>query len=315
MALQKEVWIETVESNLFKSSAFLNQSINDSAYIHNKTVHIPQAGSNPGVAVDRAAFPATITQRTDSEITYNIRQYTTDPILIPDLDEWQISYNKRMDVVGQHVGLLDEVIGNVGAYAWAPTTSTKMVRTTGAASTNALAPGATGTRQAITLDDMRSLRAIFDNDLMPQEDRYILMPVDLYDNQLLAISDIYRQDVFAQQRVLPDGVVNRVVGFNILTRPTAVVYSGGTGTTQTLVGIDGSGNPQATGATQNLGAIAWHKTAVSTAKSKTRVFMNSGTDGSDGIPEYYGVTISMGVYHGASKRRNDNKGIAAIVQR
>ncbi|MCD6017278.1 MAG: hypothetical protein K0S53_399 [Bacteroidetes bacterium] len=308
MALQKEIWINDIQENLFKNNAFILRSVNHSAWVAYKTVHIPNAGSNPSVSKNRASLPATIAQRTDSDLTYNLSEYTTDPMLLTDIDALQVSYDKRASILMQHIDTLGEVIGNNTAYAWVNTLdSTRMVRTTGSASSAALAPSATGTRKAITLADIAALRAKLDNDNTPSTGRVLLIPADLYNTQLLAISELTNAQSFGTS-ALPDGVVNRIYGFDIVIRPTVVVYSGGTGATQTLKAVDATGTPSAPAATDNLAAIAYHPNFVATALGETKVFYDEDK------PEYYGSMFSALVMHGAAALRSDLKGLAVLIQ-
>jgi len=87
MAIEKEIWIDDIQENLFASNSFVARGVDHSQWIDNKTVHIPQAGANPTVEKDRASVPATIGQRTDTDLQYNMAEFTTDPILIRNLEE------------------------------------------------------------------------------------------------------------------------------------------------------------------------------------------------------------------------------------
>ena len=146
MGLQKEIWINDIESNLFANNSFMNIiGKDDSAYVDNLTVHLPQAGSKPTVAINRASLPATIGQRTDVDKNYSLSEYTTDPILIQNTEAVQVSYNKRMDVLGDHIKQLGFAAANKTLYAWAASGASRIVRTSGSASGTALSPSATGT--------------------------------------------------------------------------------------------------------------------------------------------------------------------------
>ena len=54
MALNQEVWVKDVVANLFPENSFASQSVDDSDYVSNKTVHIPNAGAPPSVVKNRA---------------------------------------------------------------------------------------------------------------------------------------------------------------------------------------------------------------------------------------------------------------------
>lgn len=308
MALQTEIWVHDIQDNLFKQNAFVLRSVNHSAWVHNKIVHVPNAGANPAVQKNRSVLPGTITQRTDNDLTYQLAEFSTDPILITNIDSIQVSYDKRASVLYSHIETLGEVIGNNTAYAWVTNLdATRVVRTSGAASATALAPSATGTRKALVLDDIRALRAKLDNDNVPSQGRVLLIPSDMYNTQLLGITEVIQAQAYGSA-VLPTGVVQSLLGFDIMIRPTVVVYSGGTGVTQTIKVLDGTGTPVSAATTDNLGAIAYHPNYVATALGLVDVFLEERK------AAYYGDIMSALVMHGASNLRSDMKGIAVLVQ-
>lgn len=311
MAIQTEVWVHDINEQLFMNQEFLKRATDHSPYINNKTVHIPYAGLIAAATKDRAfsSLPGTITQRLDADITYNMSDYTTDPILLSDVEAMQLSYDKRASILKQHTESLSEVIGNQTLYAWAPANSvsgvTRIVRTTGAASTGALASGATGSRSAVTLSDISRAKAILDNDKISPSGRILLVPASIYNAQLLDITEIKQAQMYGSA-TLPSGVVAQIYGFDIMVRPDVVVYA--TGATPVIKSVDGSGNVLATNTTDNLGILAFHPDYVSVAKGATKVYIEENK------ATYYGSLFSALVVHGASKLRADSKGICAIVQ-
>lgn len=311
--LIQEVWIKDIQETLFKGNEFVNRSVNHSGYITgNGVVHIANAGASAGVQKNRATFPGTILQRTDNDITYVLSQYTTDPTIVTALDEVQIAYDKRMSVMGQNYALLGEVIGNQTAYAWAANIdSTRILRTTGSASTLSLSAGATGSRKQMIIADIRALKAKMDIEKVPTQGRVLLIPSDIYNNDLLSIPEVTNALAFgASQAALPEGIVQRLLGFDIMVRPTVLQYSGGTGATQTLYAVDGSGNPTSSAATDNYGALAFSEMMVATAKGDISVAYRDKAEN----PEYYGSIMSALVMHGARALRSDKVGVYALVQ-
>lgn len=305
MALQKEIWINDIRENLFANNMFLERATDHSQYVDNKTVHIPQAGSNPGVVKDRAVFPASISQRTDTELTYDLAEYSSNPILVRDVEDLQVSYDKRMSVMRNHIKKLGDVIANQTLYAWAPAGATRQVRTTGSAVGTALAPSATGTRNAITLADIASAKAILDKDNVPAAGRVLVIPSDMYNAQLLAIAEVYRADAYGSPN-LPSGVVNRIHGFDIIVRPTVLVYDN-TGT-PVIKAVGDEGTPSSPATTDNLAALAYHPDYVSKAMGTIDVYSDEKN------PVYYGDVISAAVMHGAKYLNTGYVGVAAIIQ-
>ena len=131
MAIQKEIWQDHIEGNLFKNNEFLLASTDVSQYVlQGSVVHIPQAGALPTVVKDRSSLPASVTQRTDTDVTYALNEYTTDPILIPNADTVELSYNKRENILSEHEAALRQVTADNILVDWAPANAGSRVRQT-----------------------------------------------------------------------------------------------------------------------------------------------------------------------------------------
>jgi hypothetical protein len=107
MALQQEIWVQDIKETLHQGSEFVKTGTDHSAFVAKKTVHMPQSGAMTAIEKNRSSLPGTIAQRTDTELTYNLNEYTTDPVLITDLDELQTSYMKRQSVLSQHINAIN----------------------------------------------------------------------------------------------------------------------------------------------------------------------------------------------------------------
>lgn len=58
MAVQKEIWQDTIIEGLFADNSFLSKAVNDDMYVNmGKKVHIPNAGAPSGVEVNRTTLP------------------------------------------------------------------------------------------------------------------------------------------------------------------------------------------------------------------------------------------------------------------
>ena len=306
MALQKEQWLADIQENLFKDNAIITRATNHDGFVNYKTVHVPQAGSNPTISKNITSFPATITQRTDSELTYSMDTYYVQPIHIEAGQETAfLSYDKRMSILNQHISTLEDVLVNNALYKWAPSGATRQVRTTGTAVGTALAPSATGTRNAITLADILKAKSILDSENVPAAGRVLLLPSDMYNAQLLAITDVYQAQSYGTS-ALPSGVVTRIHGFDVMIRSTVVVYDNTA--TPVIKAVADSGTPSSAAATDNLAALAYHPNFVAKAMGSTDVFIT------EQVAEYYGSIVSAMQLFGASKMRTSQVGVVAIVQ-
>lgn len=306
MALQQEVWAKDIQDNFYQNNEFLARSTDHSMWVNFKTVHIPQAGAASTVEKNRSVLPATISSRTDTELTYNLNEYTIDPILLTNLEEIQISYNKRASVLMNIMENLKYTVATQTLYSWAPSGSSRIVSTTGSTSTANLPHStATGSRKMLTISDLTKAKQILDADNVPQAGRVLLIPAYMYNIDLLNISGINQAYGFGQP-VLPNGAVSRIMGFDIYIRPDVLVYDN-TGT-PVIKAINGDGSLTSAAATDQGAAIAYHPSFVATAMGAIKMFYNEND------PTYYGNVLSGLIMHGASKMRTDQKGVVAIVQ-
>ena len=307
MALPKELWLTTIQEQLFKNDEFLNTVGQDhSAYVNNRTVHIPQAGSNPTISKNLSVFPAPVGSRVDADLTYNIDLFYSQPIRI-GIDETQyLSYDKRASVLNAHLKKMRNVIGNNTLYTWAAAGAANIVRTSGAVVSTALAPSATGTRKALTLADFYNASSILDaQDLNPSDMRYALIPSSLY-WQLLADTNITKSLEWGSNPVAPSGRVPMIAGITLLRRSSGVVYDN-TGT-PVIKTIGDEGVPTSPAATDNLAVQIFSESYVTKAIGAIDVYSLEND------PAYYGNVLSITVAQGAAKMRTNSEGIVSIIQ-
>lgn len=301
MALQTEVWIQDIQENLFYGNEFLQLAQDHSEFIRNKTVHIPQAGSYPNVVKNRTAVNTDPVQRTDSEITYDLDNYTTDPILVKNIESLQISYNKRQSVLGSHIATLSDTVATETLQKWACTGSTTYVlRTTGANTGTLPNATATGTRLRLTKEDMARASARMDLDKVPAQERYAVMPAAMF-YDLFTDSDLVRSRAVISQDMLAKGVVTELFGFNIIKRGEVVTYN----SAATPV-LKSAGAAQA--ATDCAGTVCFSKFMTSVALGEIMVYMHEGD------PTKYGDVMSAELQFGASFLRPNNVGRVSIAQ-
>jgi hypothetical protein len=300
--IEKEVWAADIAENLYADNQFMTLiGKDDSAYIDNRTVHLPQSGSLPTVVKDRTSFPAPIATRTDTVLDYSMNWYTVNPTIIPDNELQFISYDKRMDVIGDEIKTLGDTIANQTLYKWAAGT---IIRTSGSASDGAHAPSATGNRLLLTRTDLNKANKILDEQNLGVGKRYLIIPASQYWLDMMAISEFVKYLEFGRA-VLPSGVIGNVLGMDVLIRSSVVVYDS---TGAALKTLGDNGVPTSPATTDHLGAMVIHSPYVRKAKGDVKLYVQ------EDAPEYYGTLLSGGIFHGASKARTDGKGIVQIVQ-
>lgn len=294
MALQKQIWLSSIVELLFASNTFAARSIDHSAFVTNKTVHVPNAGSAPSVTKNRSVFPATASQRTDYDLTYDINEYSTNPVHIQNAEQVELSYNKRESVLKQMKSALADNVHIDLALSWVPSGYAK-VGTSGAATPAHLAT-ATGNRQAMTKADVLAVKNLFDLDDVPQEGRCILLDAVMY-NQLLASLSESEAAAFNASVDAQRGIVGRLYGFDIYMRSTVF-----------RVVAAGTSMASSAGATDSAAGLAWQEDCVSRAVGNHELFENE----KDAL--YYGDVMSALVRAGGKYIRNDKKGVAVIYQ-
>lgn len=294
MALQKEIWLNSIVELLFADNTFAARSIDHSEFVTDKTVHVPNAGSAPSVVKNRSSFPATASQREDYDLTYDINEYTTDPVHIQDAERVELSYNKRESVLKQMKNKLADNAHIDLAISWVPSSYAK-VGTSGSA-VPAHMSSSTGNRQAMTKADVMSVKSLFDLDDVPQTGRCMLLDAVMY-NQLLASLTESESNAFLASVDAKRGVVGQLYGFDFYMRST-VFRVNAAGSTL---------NPSAS-ATTSAAGLAWQEECVSRALGQHKIF-----DDTDN-PLYYGDVMSALVRAGGKYIRNDKKGICVVYQ-
>ena len=299
MAIQKEIWIGDLVTNLFKANPHLNYAMNaDQFVLAGKVVHIPNAGAKPAVKRNRTNLPASVTIREDVDITFELDEYTTDPILIPNAEQYELSYDKRSSVTSEQSNALNELAGDWFFYYWAPSAATSFVRTTG---DNVVAHIGTGNRKKVTYADVKACQLKLDKQGIAQNDRVAQLDADMYHQFTDSLTATQYRD-FSVSFNPATGVVGMLCGFTFIApRGTVLMY---TNDATPLVK-----DPEVTAAsTYNAAGLFWQKDCVIRALGTQEMFENEKD------ATYYGSIYSALLRLGGRKKRNDGKGVIALIQ-
>lgn len=299
MAILTEVWAADIAEKLFPSNSFVSKGINDDAWVSNKKVHLPQAGANPSVVRNRNSnTAATATKREDDDLEYNVDAYTTNPTLVEDIEEIETSYLKRQSILRGHIASLNTSIAEWMAYHWSPTKSDRIVRTSGD-SRGSTVKGATGNRKKTVLADLLKAKTLLDGMDVPMKGRWALIPSDMY-KDLLEIDKVLSAE-YNQTGRLPDGVVNKIFGINLMVRSSSASYTNAaTPVLRTPSASDLT--------TANNAIIIWHEDFVRRAKGEVKVYENEDD------ATLYGSVFSAMARSGGAKAYKDEIGVVAIVE-
>lgn len=302
-AVDVEFWVQYIIQRLRKDNKFWNFMFSEDQHVLNGSiVHIPQPGAKPTVVKNRSSFPAAAVRRTDTDITYVLDEYTTDPMHIQNAEMVQLSYDKINDVLGDHMDTLGETVGDdmlIKILSVLP--SAKVVTTTGAAAATGLVSGQTGTRKVLLQADLKRASLLMNLDNVPKEGRVAVLESNMLD-QLTTSLDTNANRDFSRGYDQANGIVGRIYGFDIIERSNvgiaAAAYSGGN--------LDMKALGSATAATDDVISVCFQKNSVAKAMGDVKFYEDKDN------PVYYGDIYSTLVRMGARRRRSDNAGVIAI---
>ncbi len=297
MPIQKETWESAIVEGLFADNSFLSKAENADRWVNSgHVVHIPQAGKPSNVEKNRETLPAEIKTRTDSELTYVLSEFTTDPVRIEHAETIELSYSKVTSVLSQDRLALHDEVAKDFLFNRSPNAGYTL-ETTGDA-IDAYTPKATGKRRAIVKADVLKLMTAFNQDNVPQEGRYLLLDAQMY-SQLLNDLTANESSAFLASANVQQGVLGKLFSFNIMMRSEAALYTS----------AKAPKNWATTGAATDLAAaLAWHTGSVCRALGRVEAFEQQRA------PEWYGDIYSFLVRCGGRIRRADMRGIRALVQ-
>lgn len=300
MALQKEIWLNHLVEKLFADNSFMVKSFDASEFADNgKTCHIPNEAALPGVKKNRQrAKGAEVTDIQDGEIVFSIDEYTTDPVIVVDADKKELSYDKRDSLIRRSVKALDRDIARDVIVKWSPSSTGSILETTGA-SVRAHLNGTTGNRKAFTRADVLAAQVLFNNADIPEGGRYMLVDSMMHAQLLESLTEAEAKAYHALAD-LKRGVLGNLLGFDIMQRSTAAVY--------TSAKAPKLYEGKALAADDRAAALCWHEDYVCRAIGERRMFDNPGD------ATYYGDIMSFLLRAGGEKMSTDQIGVAAIIQ-
>ena len=302
--ITKEIWTNIIVENLYKDNAFLKYSVNaDSFVLNGSVVHIPKAGTKPGSKKNRQVLPAAVTRRVDIDLAYALNEFTTDPTLIQHAEKVELSYDKIMSLIGDHLAKLNEDVAEDMIYNWlysplgGQISTAQVVRTTGTAAASYL-DGTTGNRRLFTEEDFRSAKTRMNKKNIPKIGRYALLDSDALQQLEDDLKTNY-DNAYAKE-VIGNGVDGKPLhGFTILERATAGRYDNEATPLPILPETEA-------GAATNAAAVCWQANSVERAIGEVN-FFESVDD-----PTYFGDIYSGLVRFGGRLRRPE--GVVAIMQ-
>lgn len=303
MAIQQQVWLPFLQENLYKGFELIRTvASDDTAFVNNATVNVPNAGAAADVNRDNTTYPVSVSERADTTLTYDLKSFQMGPLRLGWSDELQLSYNKMQSMANDFIGNINERIKDWTLSQWWEHNAATLVSTTGSSTTtNWLGGSATGSLKHMIGADVRAAAKILDRQKFPSTDRYLLLDPDQF-WQLLG-DMAYNTDRVEVVAGL-SATIDPIYGFKVIQLPYVSAYTVNTGTGSV---IEPAADGSYTFTTNNRPlALAFHKSAVSYAFTNVKMF------GANERPEYFGDIMSAEIYGGGKFRRTNANGVVAI---
>lgn len=301
IAYAKELAAYLAPNNAFyKFSKLVNEAADAESYL------IPQL-SKPA-SVHRGApesLPAKIKIANDGKLTAPMLQFWADPIAISGESEVVTNYSKRQAHQMQQAAQIETGIADYAFYQWAPTASGLIVPTTGAARAIS-ATGLTGTRKAVTKDDLIKVQGLIrkSNIFNLPGQIYAVVTDDVY-SDLLAIDSFVDYQKLGVAEKLSKGIIGKILGIEIMSRTNELGHAGA------LMKADGTEKyfEATTAATDRPISLFWHEAYVSRGEGAPMANVTANA------PGYLGATIiEAWKRFGANVCREDYKGTVSLVE-
>ncbi|MGQ0740212.1 MAG: hypothetical protein ACT4OJ_14265 [Bacteroidota bacterium] len=296
MAVTRELWTQDIVNGLWARNEFALKSKDHSPFVIAGTVvHIPTAGSASGTTRNETSFPVSVTRRTDTDLTYNIDTYRTNPTHVLNIEKYELAYDKRQSVLGEDQRALVNACMTGLLYSWGPAAA-KVVRTTGATVAANLS-GATGDRKAFHKDELGRIKVAMDETDVDPMGRVALLNARHHQELLDSFTDAEKTGFHAAAD-MKNGIVGRYLGFDIMMRSTVLRYRGADDA-EAKVDTQAGAYAASDKTGDRKASLIWQPDCLTRAVGDTIMFDNTND------PTYYGDIYSFeqrlgGVIHRAA---------------
>lgn len=136
MAIEKEIWIQSLMEGFVPNTSFLGDSVDMSDFVDHDKIHLAEAGINPNVLIDNTSYPVPTAQRADTPLELALHTFDTENTVVRNIEQKTSSYDKVASVVRGHKNALLIKESAFAAHSWCPTKNgefTPIMATVGAA--------------------------------------------------------------------------------------------------------------------------------------------------------------------------------------
>lgn len=299
-ATAQKLFLATLVKNLFAKYPFLMYALNWNKYAVGNEVIYPQSGAKPKSRINGKRGAAS--KRPDIRRNYFLDEVLTDPTIVEWTEELLINYAKRLDVLRDHMKVLELDIVMRIMYNWTKGAS-EIIRTTGDVRP---AYQGTGNRHSANVNELFQVRKIFKKQGVPDDGRSIaLVPVDLETD--FTSQSIFRSKDTYPNMVLMNGALGRVAGFNVIPVPQTIVFNNAATPVAQIQKADDSSDERSVGNADNLSILCFHPDYVTRSISrKSKVSI---------IDTHEGVEVSTTTVAGGEVLRKDGEGVVVVVEK
>jgi hypothetical protein len=274
-ALNQELFLPQIREVLFADNEFLNyitrlDSAFDGAESVPEFINVPVSGAMAAATRGTPVRPLPVLARTDINRQLQIRPYRTPGAFeVESSEQAYLAYDKRASLMRQMFATVADRIATDALRTMAPATA-GIIRTTSGTTVTAASgllpyPGSTGTAARILADDFYRARQIMDDRKLPKSGRYAAIPPAFY-RDIMNIPEFIRAENMGQA-VIPDGVIGKIGGIQIIVRPDLPLFNG-SGTP--ALKVEGSAPDLANDA---FGIIFWQRDYVHGAIGAFKLFL------------------------------------------
>lgn len=217
--LNTQVWVNQIQKNLYPAVLFLNYAKKFDEFVNADIINIADAGFDPAVLINNTTYPIAITEREDTNRSFELDLFETENTLVSYPKSIEFSYDKMESVIYGHRMALQTKIGMKAAHAYAPqsdTANTPVIATTGEDNGDGY--------KRIRVEDILKLKRRYDMLDIPQDKRFLVL--DPRHTEDLILFDL---KAFKDITDFANGMPKRFAGFNVLEFTKNPTYNATTG--------------------------------------------------------------------------------------
>lgn len=181
MAIERELWLETIKEGMVPDTSFLSRSVNMDEHVHANVLHLQEAGVDPKVLVDNDVWPIPVATRDDIPLELTLHTFDTENTLVRNVEEMESSYNKMESVVRSHRNSLIKNIAKHAAYNWCPSENSDM----------------TPVVVSVGAVNKSGLKRISFEDILTMEAKFRALDVDM-DSLVVVLNSVHLADLQAE---------------------------------------------------------------------------------------------------------------------